>query len=1247
MVDETIWKLGIQLGNSQAVLDGLKNALSSVKDRFAEIGNQATKFTSNFKATNTSIADLGSRAAAAGLDLSRLTTSQVRASEAAKRLELAQAQATAALARANDMAKSGSASAERIAVAYAQATLAAARIKSAEDAVSVAMQKVQTEAAQLSSSLNNSTHHTNLFANAISSAKSHIASFHASLSSAADKVVDFGSKAGMGIFALQQIGQTAISVAQSLFQPALAIEQTNVAFKGLFQGNQQAAAAFLDKLHQFDDASTFFDWPTLTQSSRSLIAMKVGVGDIIPLMRGLGNTIATMGGGTDEVNRAVLAIGQMSAKTKISAEEMNQLTEVGIPGWDMLSESMHKPIPELMKMSEQGKLLSAEAIPALIQGMERFSTGMADQATTAAGMFDRMKNSAIKALIALTSPILESAKGQFKAIADTVSSPAFQQFATTVGQDIAGALATVSGFLSGTVIPAIQTANTWIGQFTGTGNALIPVLAGIGSIVAAVVIPALVSLVASVGPFLLLGAAIAGLTAIFLHFYNSNAGFREFINSIGQSIQNVWKIISSNFMPALQIVGSFLQTTFQPVWQQLVDTWQTQLLPSWNQLMVALQRATPLFQLIGVAILIILVSSIRALAGLLPGVIQVFGGIVQFISGAIQIITNIIMFFVHLCTGQFDQLGGDLGGIWQGIVTMFSGVWNIIIGIFRAAIGYITGYFSPVSQFFIDKFNDAKNGIVNVFGNIGAWFGDRYRDIQNVFIGIGAWFGDRFREISAPLMPVISYIGSIFQTLWNIIIAIFGIFGKWFRDRWQEVVVIFSPAAAVFRYIFTTAWNAVTGVFAFLGGWFRDRLNEVISHVISFKDSVIGKFNEVSAGVNNIFHNMINSIIDRLNNGITAVENFVNFFGQGLNSIAAALGTRGVIAVVHLNRIPHYAEGTAGHPGGPMVIGEEGPELVIAPRGTAVLSAQETRAFFSGRIPGYAGGIGDITGSIIGWIAGGAKSILDNVIRAMGISTPNMGGFGDIGSALFEKVKSWAVGWIDSILPKFDFGGGTAAPGDVQSWIAAAMAITSVPGSWAGALATIAMHESGGNPRAINLNDINAINGDPSRGLFQTIGATFRAYALAGHGDIYNPVDNAIAAIRYILARYGSVFNVPGIASMARGGAYVGYALGGMINEPIAGLGLRSGTSYMFGERGPELVTPAFASPRPANDQTTQYLAQMVALLAQIVTLQRQNSGNVTTNNNVNMNPVDVQRMNQIMQSLSGYGYEGVSRGAF
>ena len=125
-------------------------------------------------------------------------------------------------------------------------------------------------------------------------------------------------------------------------------------------------------------------------------------------------------------------------------------------------------------------------------------------------------------------------------------------------------------------------------------------------------------------------------------------------------------------------------------------------------------------------------------------------------------------------------------------------------------------------------------------------------------------------------------------------------------------------------------------------------------------------------------------------------------------------------------------------------------------------------------------------------------------------------------------------------------GGGPAPQGQVAEWIRQAIEILKAHGYpvekmnpndiW-----MIIQHESGGNPTAVNNWDSNAARGTPSKGLMQTIDPTFNAHALPGHTNIYNPVDNIIAGVRYAIDRYGSVSNVPGVVGVKNGTGYRGY----------------------------------------------------------------------------------------------------------
>lgn len=133
-------------------------------------------------------------------------------------------------------------------------------------------------------------------------------------------------------------------------------------------------------------------------------------------------------------------------------------------------------------------------------------------------------------------------------------------------------------------------------------------------------------------------------------------------------------------------------------------------------------------------------------------------------------------------------------------------------------------------------------------------------------------------------------------------------------------------------------------------------------------------------------------------------------------------------------------------------------------------------------------------------------------------------------------------------------GEGILGRGAVLRIIQQAMDIAGVPphirAAWSSMAYDRARQESGFNPNAVNNWDSNAAAGDPSRGLFQTIGATFGAYDVPGHGNILNPLDNAIAAFRYMFARYGggNSWDAALTAMNARRG--IGYADGGHIGGP-------------------------------------------------------------------------------------------------
>ncbi|WMT30437.1 phage tail tape measure protein [Bacillus aerius] len=325
-----------------------------------------------------------------------------------------------------------------------------------------------------------------------------------------------------------------------------------------------------------------------------------------------------------------------------------------------------------------------------------------------------------------------------------------------------------------------------------------------------------------------------------------------------------------------------------------------------------------------------------------------------------------------------------------------------------------------------------------------------------------------------------------------------------------------------------------------------------------------------------------------------------------------------------------YAKGTDYHPGGRALVGEEGyelahtpgigtymvgvggPQIWDLPRGTSVLPHDQTKKITSQGLPGYAGGVGDFfkkgakkAGAVVGkvkdfgsdifdLVMAGPKKIISNIFGGL-IPFKTGKGIDGLGTGILKTIQKGALGFLTKSLG--DFGGdggsfkGVGGSAAVKKWVAQAISITGISPSYAKALETIAMKESSGNPTLVNRWDSNWKAGHPSQGLMQFIPTTFAAYKKPGYGNIKHPVHQIVAAINYLNKRYGGIYNHPGLKSMARGGPYIGYASGGVIdNHQIAQLGENGWREYaittepkyrkrslqLYSNLGKELGVPSF-----------------------------------------------------------------------
>lgn len=274
-----------------------------------------------------------------------------------------------------------------------------------------------------------------------------------------------------------------------------------------------------------------------------------------------------------------------------------------------------------------------------------------------------------------------------------------------------------------------------------------------------------------------------------------------------------------------------------------------------------------------------------------------------------------------------------------------------------------------------------------------------------------------------------------------------------------------------------------------------------------------------------------------------------------------------------------YAKGTNGHKGGNALVNDgRGAELVQmpngntfipkgknvlipnAPKGMKVLPAEQTANAMGRKSPTFRYAKG--TGNIDIWdYIDNAKGLIDSVSGSF-VNYNDVSGIGyHFGKGMVTTVKGQMTAWAKKLYDEFgakSLASYIASKG-VEQWRSTVIRALKMEGLYSAENVKRTLYqmqtESGGNPRAINLWDSNAKKGIPSKGLMQVIDPTFKAYARAGYDkNIYDPLSNILAAIRYARARYGS---------LARAFQGHGYANGGIATKPS-----------IFGEDGAEAAIP-------------------------------------------------------------------------
>ena len=171
-----------------------------------------------------------------------------------------------------------------------------------------------------------------------------------------------------------------------------ALERTQVAFRNLL-GSKAAGDAFFQGLIKYSKESVF-SLDEIAQASQRALALGFKPEMAQRVVKASFSAAAAMGQTAQMADRITLALGQMQAKQRVSAEEMNQLSEAGVAGWKALADVAGKTVPEMMKLAEKGMINANVAVEVLTETMiQRFGAIEKEMRTsTTWGRFQQLRN---------------------------------------------------------------------------------------------------------------------------------------------------------------------------------------------------------------------------------------------------------------------------------------------------------------------------------------------------------------------------------------------------------------------------------------------------------------------------------------------------------------------------------------------------------------------------------------------------------------------------------------------------------------------------------------------------------------------------------------------------------------------------------------------------------------------------------------------------------------------------------------
>lgn len=267
----------------------------------------------------------------------------------------------------------------------------------------------------------------------------------------------------------------------------------------------------------------------------------------------------------------------------------------------------------------------------------------------------------------------------------------------------------------------------------------------------------------------------------------------------------------------------------------------------------------------------------KLLEDLLPAITTLMDKISEFVSSGkldnlLQTLKDIAPIIAVVVAGiaGFQIVSGIISLI-QGLSVVF-GILNAVmaanpIGIIIIAIAALVAAFVALwnncegfRQFWIDAWESIKKFAVE------AW-----EAIKNAFAAVGEWFTEKFQAAKDGIMNAWSNIKEKFSEKWERIKEAFSATKQWFSDRFSEAKEKAASAWSDVKQRFSDRWSEIKSAFQNPKGWFTEKFREAKENAVAAWDNIKSLMSGVWEKIKSAFN-----FKDALNWGKDMIQNFID-----------------------------------------------------------------------------------------------------------------------------------------------------------------------------------------------------------------------------------------------------------------------------------------------------------------------------------------------------------------------------------